>query len=503
MWSLDSLQFDPHNRVSKFLLTVFFALIIVQLFKRLWIIFKLPPGPYGLPFVGYLPFLNENKTEHYIKLGKKYGSPFSIHLGKYDFIIINDWYHANEAYNNEDLLDRPPEGILGGLLADKSVVDLSGNEWKDQIRFFLHLLRDFGLGKSELEEKVKDEIETFVNELDKKQEKPFNVLNLLSASVSNNISLLTHGKRFEYDDKERMKLLHYIQEASGSAAFLGLATAMPFLVKALKFLGSQKYKVFMEALTTPNGFNEVKMDRNCGTKYEPISDYVDRFLERMDELKQKGLPQGSFNCSVLKANIVALFAAGSTTIFSTMSWIILLLVKYPHHQSKVREEISDAIGSRTPSYEDRFSLPFTMAFIYETLRYRTNVHLALPRYGIKDIRIGDCLIPKGTRFIVNSYAIDHDSALWSDPDKFYPERFLSQDQTKIVLPTHFIPFGGGKRKCIGEKMAMVSLFQYLTSIVQKYSLDSHEGPEKVCDEPKNGYVSFPAYMPRIMVRSVQ
>ncbi|XP_074597631.1 cytochrome P450 2A8-like [Brevipalpus obovatus] len=503
MWSFDFAQFDHHDRVSKFLLTVFFSLIIFYLFKRAWEIFRLPPGPYGLPILGYLPFLKENKTEQYIRLGRKYGSPFSIHLGKYDFIIINDWYHANEAYNNEELLDRPPEGILGGLLADRSVVDLSGQAWKDQIRFFLHLLRDFGLGKSELEEKIKEEIETFVNELDKKREKPFNISSLLSASVSNNISLLTHGKRFEYDDKERRKLLHYIQEASGNATFLGLATAMPFLVKALRFLGSQKYKVFMEALTSPNGFNEVKMDKNCGQKYEPISDYVDRFLEKMEELEQKGLPQGSFNFSVLKANIVALFAAGSTTIFSTMSWLILLLVKYPHYQSKIREEISQIIGSRTAFYEDRFSLPFTMAFIYETLRYRTNVHLALPRYGNKDIRVGDCLIPKGTRFIVNSYAIDHDPILWSDPDKFYPERFLSEDRKKNVLPAHFIPFGGGKRKCIGESMAMVSLFQYLTSIVQKYSLGSHEGPDKVCDKPKNGYVSFPAHMPRITVQLVQ
>ncbi|XP_074594578.1 cytochrome P450 2F2-like [Brevipalpus obovatus] len=494
-------QIGDSNQVSKLLVSLIISLIAIQICKRLWEIFRLPPGPYGLPFVGYLPFIDENQSEHYTRLGEKYGSPFSIHLGKYDFVIINDWFHANEAFSKEELLARPPEGFAGGLLRGKGIVDLSGQAWKDQRRTALHLLRDIGLGKSVMEDKIMEEIETFANELDKHKDKPFNIAELLSASTSNNICVLTYGKRFDYDDKEKIELDNYTKGTSASVAFTGLATAMPFMIKIFKFFGSKKYKMFIDSALKSQEFDERQIKKHQDKEYEHISDYIDGFLEKIEERKAKRLPQETFNLPVLRANIGTLFAAGSTTVFSTMSWMILFLVKFPHYQTRIREEISQVIGTRSPSHEDRFSMPFTLAYIYETLRYRTNVPLNLPRFSTKDVYLGKHLIPQGTVVIINFYAIDHDPSLWTDPEKFYPERFLPEDQSKVVIPPYLTPFGGGKRKCMGESMALVELFQYITSIVQKYILVAHEGPENVSDEQKNGFVSFPAHMPPIVIRS--
>lgn len=183
--------FEDQNRVTKLLVSFLVSLIVIQTLKRLWEIFRLPSGPYGLPIIGYLPFIEEDQGEQYIKLGKKYGSPFSLHLGKYDFVVVNDWYHANEVMSKEELLARPPEGVLGDLLNRQSLLDLSGQGWKDQRRTALHLLRDIGMGKSAMEEKIKEEIEIFTNELDGQKGKSFDILDLLSASTSNNISILT------------------------------------------------------------------------------------------------------------------------------------------------------------------------------------------------------------------------------------------------------------------------------------------------------------------------
>ncbi|XP_074603771.1 cytochrome P450 2A8-like [Brevipalpus obovatus] len=462
---------------------------------------RFPPGPYGLPIVGYLPFVSDHLPEDYIKLGKKYGSPFSIHLGKFDFIIINDWHHANEALQREELLARQPDGFSGGLLPGKGIMDLSGQPWKDQRRNVLHLLRDIGFGKSAMEDKIVEEIEIFVKELDKQRGKPINILSLLSASTSNNISVLTYGKRFEYDDDEKIELDYMIKKISEGTTFAVLAVTLPFLVKVLKFFGHEQYKFFMNTVVRGLEFDGSQIMKHQNSDYEHITDYIDGFLKQMEERKSKGLPPETFDLDTLKANIRTLFGAGSTTVYSTMSWIILLLVKHPHYQSRIREEISRVIGTRRPSYEDRLLMPFTVAFIYETLRYRTNVPLNLVRYATKDLYLKKTFIPKDTSVTINFYAIDHDPSLWTEPDKFMPERLLSPDQSKVIIPPHLTPFGAGKRKCIGENMALLELFQYSTSLVQRYILTSHEGPDKVSDVMKPGFISVPLHMPEIVIQS--
>ncbi|XP_074602388.1 cytochrome P450 2F2-like [Brevipalpus obovatus] len=496
------LQSVDQKYVIKFLVSVLIGLIFIRLFKRIYEIFRLPPGPYGLPILGYLPFMSENFAGNYIEMGKKYGSPFSIHLGNYDFVVINDWHHANEAFQKDELLARPPDGFAGGLFGEKGLGDLSGQPWKDQRRTALHILRDIGFGKSAMEDKISEEIEMFVKELDKRKGKPFNVLDILSASTSNNICILTYGKRFEYDDEEKKQLDYMTKKSAEGSAFIGLAIAMPYAVKLFKFFGSKKYKFFMDAAAKAIAFDTAQIGKHQNPEYEHISDYIDGFLEKMKERKAKGLPLETFNLDVLRTNIGALFGAGSTTVYATMSWIILFLVKYPHYQSRIREEISRVIGSRRPSYEDRLLMPFTLAFIYETLRYRTNVPVNLARYSTKDVYVNKTFIPKDTFVVINFYAIDHDPNLWTEPNKFMPEQLLSSDQSKVIIPPHLIPFGAGKRKCIGENLALVELFQYLASLVQRYELKAQDGPDKVSDEIKHGFVSFPLHMPEIVIQSV-
>ncbi|XP_074602390.1 cytochrome P450 2C25-like [Brevipalpus obovatus] len=502
MTSLSWIQFVSQSGVSKFLISVLIGLLFIKLFKRIYEIFKLPPGPYGLPIVGYLPFMSENYAGEYIEMGKKYGSPFSIRLGKDDYIIINDWHHANEAFQKDELLARPPEGFGGGLFGEKGIVDMSGQDWKDQRRTALHILRDIGFGKSVMEDKILEEIEIFVKELDKHKGKPFDILDLLSASTSNNISVLTYGKRFEYNDEEKIQQDYLTKKLNEGDAFIGLGTAMPSLVKVLSFLGNKKYKSYLDAINGTVAFDASQIRKHQNPNYDHIPDYIDGFVEKMDERKAKGLPLDTFRLPVLQTNINALFGAGSSTVYSTMSWMILLMVKHPHHQSRIREEISRVIGSRRPSYEDRLLMPFTLAFIHETLRYRTNVPLNLVRYASKDLYLNKTFIPKGTSVVINFYAIDHDPSLWTEPDKFMPERLLSPDQSKVIIPAHLTPFGAGKRKCMGENLALVELFQYLTSLVQRYNLQASEGSDKVSDAVSYGFVSVPLHMPQIVLESV-
>ncbi|GIY91459.1 cytochrome P450 18a1 [Caerostris extrusa] len=71
---------------------------------------KLPPGPMGLPIVGYFPFLSKDAHLKFMELSKKYGDVFSIRLGSELVVVLNDTASMREAFSKQELLGRPPNG---------------------------------------------------------------------------------------------------------------------------------------------------------------------------------------------------------------------------------------------------------------------------------------------------------------------------------------------------------------------------------------------------------
>ena len=92
------------------------------------------------------------------------------------------------------------------------VIASSGSDWKDIRTFSLCTLRDFGFGKRSLQSRVKEEVEIFLQEVEKNVEQPFNPKHLLQISVSNIICSIVFGKRFEYTDQEFIQAMDDLSE---------------------------------------------------------------------------------------------------------------------------------------------------------------------------------------------------------------------------------------------------------------------------------------------------
>lgn len=88
-------------------------------------------------------------------------------------------------------------------------------------------------------------------------------------------------------------------------------------------------------------------------------------------------------------------------------------------------------------------------------------------------------IPKGTQVIPLIHAVHMDPALWKDPEVFNPERFLSACGTRIVKPDFFMPFGVGRRMCLGDVLAKAELFLFFSSMLHVFNLRVPDG----ADEP--------------------
>nr|CAD7449356.1 unnamed protein product [Timema bartmani] len=133
-------------------------------------------------------------------------------------------------------------------------------------------------------------------------------------------------------------------------------------------------------------------------------------------------------------------------------------------------------------------MPYTDATINEILRFANVAPLAVPHSVLisdKDVTFRGYNIPQGTRIIINLFDIHMDRKYWGDPDNFRPERFIESSGT-VRKDEALLPFGQGKRSCVGESLARTNLFITFTSLLQNFALRLPEGVPQPSTEPEGG-----------------
>lgn len=157
-----------------------------------------------------------------------------------------------------------------------------------------------------------------------------------------------------------------------------------------------------------------------------------------------------------------------------MQWILLLLVKYPDMQAKLQELIDKVVGQdRLPSTEDRSSLAYLDAFIYETMRFTSFVPVTIPHSTTSDVTIEGLHIPKDTVVFINQWSVNHDPLKWKDPHIFDPARFLDENGALDKDITNGVMiFSTGKRRCIGDQIAKVEVFLCTAILLHQCSFES-------------------------------
>jgi len=136
----------------------------------------------------------------------------------------------------------------------------------------------------------------------------------------------------------------------------------------------------------------------------------------------------------------------------------------------VQKEIDEVIGlERDPSLTDKKSLPYTEATIMEIHRMASIVPFSLAHGNTEETYVCEHRIPKGSYVLGNLWAVHHDKDIWGDPEEFRPERFLNEEGC-VKKSEHLMPFSIGKRNCIGESLAQMEVFLYITSILQHFNI---------------------------------
>lgn len=170
-----------------------------------------------------------------------------------------------------------------------------------------------------------------------------------------------------------------------------------------------------------------------------------------------------------------------------------VLINHPRVFKKLREEIQSTVGgSRLISESDIPNLPYLQAVVKEALRLHTPVPL-LFRECTKDCTIDSYEVKAGTKVFMNTYAIMRDPGTWGDPDEFVPERFLANTEGAggqlnwmRDYDLGYLPFGGGRRACLGASHATTVVQATVGALTQCFDWKV-KGGEKVDIDVTSGF----------------
>ncbi|XP_065511677.1 cytochrome P450 2J4-like isoform X2 [Caloenas nicobarica] len=400
-----------------------------------------PPHPFYLPIVGHMYLMNfSNPLMTVQKLNEKYGDIFGLEMGTASFVFVNGLQMIKEVLVNqgENFLDRPEMALYKELFSKRGLLSSNGHLWKQQRRFTLSTLRNFGLGKRSLEERIQEECRYLVDAFGDEQGHPFDPHFKINNAVSNIICSVTFGDRFDYHDEDFQKLLRLIDESitKSGAIMSQLYNSFPSI---LKFIPGS-HQTVIKNWRLMRSFVKERIDKHK-EDWNPSEsrDFIDCYLQEI--AKDKG--DGAFQEENLVACSLDLFLAGTETTSTTIRWGLLFMAMYPEIQARVQAEIDTVIGqARQPALDDRSNMPYTNAVIHEVQRKGNIAPFILPRLTMKDTVVDGFYIPKGTGVIANLTSVMFDKNEWETPDTFNPGHFLKDGQ--FWKGESFVPFSIGK-----------------------------------------------------------
>ncbi|KAG5572860.1 hypothetical protein H5410_062626 [Solanum commersonii] len=408
---------------------------------------RYPPGPKGLPIIGHLHLLGKNPHHDFQKLAKTHGPLMYVTLG----------LTQRRSSSRHMIFASRPHNEAAQYLAygQKNMITAKyGPYWRNMRKFCTqHLLSNQKINSFE------------------------SMRSLSSSHLSTKISslsadwtcLMVFGKKYMDEDLDKRGFKALVNEVEHLAATPNLGDFFPFLgvidlqglTRRLKDLS----KVFDE-------FLEKIIDEHVQSRDQKQSkDFVDTMLDIM----QSGEAEFQFDRSHIKAILFDMLIAAMGTSPSAIEWILTELLRHPHVMKKLQKELEEVVGlERMVKESDLEKLKYLDMVVKEGLRLRAVAPLA-PHEAMEDCVVNSFHIHKGSRIIINIYAIHRDPNIWPEPEKFLPERFVGSNIDIRGRDFQLLPFGSGRRGCPAMQLAIVLVDLIVAQLVHCFDWELPNG----------------------------
>ncbi|CAM8906540.1 unnamed protein product [Rhodiola kirilowii] len=476
MWAsttiFDSLIFQAFLASIASIFTL--SLIVKALRKRT---FPLPPGPRGLPLLGYLPFLGTDPHVTFANLSKVYGPIFKVQLGNKLHIVLSSPELVKEVVRDKDIIFANRGSGVASNIATYEANDIAfrdyGPEWRKLRKIFVHKL----LGNSTLEASFgfrRESVKVGVKEVYTKIGTPVNIGKVGFMTVINGmLGTIWGGSADEAKCKTDLKEL--LDELMVVAGAPNVSEFFPALARLdLQGIETRCKRVFTEI--------DGMFDNAIAQSQKRMAENKDQgslnFLEYLMGLKDENDPATSISLTQIKAVLMDVAVGGTDTTATLFEWTLSELLLHPQVLKAVQDELTEVVG--LDDHVTEFHLPklcYLGAVIKEAHRLHPAFPLLFPRCPSQETQVGNYTVPKGVKIFINAWAIHRDPTIWENPLEFKPERFL-KSETKWDFSgkdLRYIPFGCGRRICPGLPMAERSLMYTLATFLHCFNWEVPEG----------------------------
>uniref|UniRef100_A0A7N0TJ76 Cytochrome P450 n=1 Tax=Kalanchoe fedtschenkoi TaxID=63787 RepID=A0A7N0TJ76_KALFE len=466
---------------------------------------NLPPSPPRLPLIGHLHLLaGKNPHQALFKLAEKYGPAMLLHLGSIPTLIISNADLAKEIMqtHDADFCSRPVSP--GTRKLSYGYLDVSFAP-QSQYRTEMRKLFSYEMLKAKREQSLWTarvvEMKKMVANLTKLASTAVNLNDHIFTAVDGIIGQVAFGKSYGATQFNGQRFQDVIDECMNMLDSFNFEDFYPN--KAGRFLDVLSgYRARLEKrFNDLDGYFEMVIADHLDPKRPPpeSEDLVDVLLR----LTREG--EGDFKLTInhVKSILMDTFIGGIDTTSVAIVWAMSEVFMHPNVLKKATAEVRTVTGKKALVEEqDMKQLKYIKCIVKEIFRMHASAPLLLPREAMKSKKIGkegyDVL--EKTRIIVNAWATGRDPAYWTDPDKFYPERFEDSDVEFKGGHFQFTPFASGRRICPGMAMGSTTVTYVVANMLHCFDWDLPEGVkmEDVCMEEEGG-VTMHKKTPLILV----
>uniref|UniRef100_A0A4W5QH13 Cytochrome P450, family 2, subfamily X, polypeptide 9 n=1 Tax=Hucho hucho TaxID=62062 RepID=A0A4W5QH13_9TELE len=412
------------------------SVVLLWLFILLLIFFirvrrpkNFPPGPRPLPILGNLLQLDPVNPLKDLERVKGCGNVFSLYIGSRPAVVLNGLEVVREA------------------LVTRIVMANYGSSWRNHRRFALTTLRNFGLGKRSMEERILEEVSHICTELESSAGGSMDPQHLFHLAASNIICSLIFGERFEYDDPVILTLIQRLEDLTKEA--LGPWAMVYEIIPVLRPLPLPFRNVFHTFYQMKEHIKKVvTKHKNSRVAGEP-RDLLDCYLDQIDKK--------------IRYKVISLVQVSLNGPEGRSLSPVYVCVFVP---DRCHREIAEVLEGRADaSFEDRHAMPYVQATLHEAQRMSDTVPLSVFQTTCCDTQLHSYQLPQGTMVIPNLSSVLHEEGQWKFPHEFNPENFLNE-AGEFVKSEAFLPFSAGSRVCPGEGLACMELFLVLVTLLR-------------------------------------
>ncbi|CAO2168645.1 unnamed protein product [Urochloa humidicola] len=414
-----------------------------------------PPGPWNLPLIGSLHHFPASQPPQvtFRDLSKKHGPVIFLQMGQVNTVVVSSPAAAREVLRDKDAIFASRPILMFSEIFCYGALDIGFTPYGPYWRTVRKLCTVELLNPKIVRQlaPIRD-IETLslITKIQAAGQsgKPVNLAKLLLSCSTTIVAKAAFGRACSNKLREQfLSMMDVGLKISGGFTIGDLFPSLWF-IDVVTGLRRRMWRAHQQLDTIYD-----KIIAQCR------AEQGDSLLSVLLRIRDEGKIEVPFDTINIKAIIADMFVGGTETTSSSVEWVMSELMKNPKAMAKAQVEVRRVFDDKLPQDHESMmdELHYTRMVIKESMRLNPVVPLLIPHLCQETCDIGGFEVTKGTRVIINAWAMARSPEYWHDAEKFKPERFEDSTIDYKGSRVEYLPFGAGRRRCPGDIFGLAVL----------------------------------------------